>query len=374
MFNPDSTLKVYRQVLDLPTADLRQEWLSRLDQGFLHLLERQKALPFSPRVEVRFDGRSPSARPGLGLPGNGLITMGGDEHGHVLGADGQPYQADSDPVWHRWGVLLHEAGHVVFETLGRAFLPEDFPPAMTEVLNTYVFALFLSNPMRHAFAESFADCFSSLILMNTERPEARIEVENLLNGRRQSRQSYDQLAGDQPDAADRIVHRGDLALQRVLHQTYPIAPEEVIECALSCASDGLVDHWRMGPARAFEALERSWLVLDPMYAAGKVRRAFEGGFDLTAAWAEHCPKHPLVRLWGPVVRESQEKYQEGELPLSLQDYTIEAPDAWKATWEAVFRRAMPAISHALEGYRSQLEHALHPPALGFMQRRLGAFR
>jgi len=371
MFNAERAYRYYEQALALPEAAARQDMLQKLDTAFLSHLAEEGILPACPKVEVRFDGSGSHVRAGVGLPGNGTIVLGSNDRGHVQGADNQPLPMGDllDPIWHRWAVLLHEAAHTAFETvIGQAFIPDNFPQAVAQALNIHVFAPFLDNPLRRQFNEAFADAFSALVLLGTCTPSADAEVLQLQAHRRAVRLAYEAhvATGRETDetTAERLIHQGDLALERAFHQPRPMPVAEVLGAALQCASDALVDQWRSQPERMEAMIERSWTDLDPMYAAGRVRRAMAEGVDLGLAWAQACPAHPLVRLWGPLTR------QEDGVDFDPITQQIQIHPQWRQKWETIYQRAIPAITHALEEARPHLTLALRPPALAFQSRRL----
>jgi hypothetical protein len=297
--------------------------------------------------------------------------MGGDAHGHVAEADGQRTIEGPapDPIWHRWGVLLHEAGHALFESVAHPFQPSGrtWSPSTVAALNTHAFAPFLDNPVRATFNEAFADSWSAIVLLATGAPEARQEIDRLLAFREQTRQAADHhWSRGQEDAGDGLIHTADHALRRVLAQPHltQVAPEDALALAQHCASDGMADRWGLNGALAIAAIERSWKTLNVARAAGEIRRAQAVNLNLAQIWGDAVPTHPWVNQWTALARQA---------PPGVTvhaDGRLEGQGDWLRAWEDLARQSAPLIERAFERQRDALTHALTPPTLALHGRRL----
>lgn len=163
----------------------------------------------------------------------------------------------SHDSWSHWATLLHEAAHTVGMRLARPFRTDRLEPGTIEDLNALLMGPLATPSTRQdgffhrCLQENFADVYSVMLLHRLAPGEAGVaqEVDNLIWGRRMSRErDFD------PHLAKRqllmsLPHQTDLAVQRTWetrHHWQNLDPEAMVQAACVLASNGVLEVMRPG--------------------------------------------------------------------------------------------------------------------------------
>ena len=359
------------------TARQEQETqLQHCDRDVLGLMFKKHYLPTLPKVHYGKDRGASEVR--TSLDGWGNITINTNDR------ELDRWKDQVDPVLMRWFILLHEASHCVFDVQPQKLQTSSLPTEQQDALNAWVFNTVFRGFLYRCLNEAFADTYAVMMMLQQDKQSARVQkiamdiqaVRHHLA--QEENDDFEAKQSKNKNAKPSVYLACEASLVRALgtqDQWIGLEPTQLLQQALQCASDGLMDamkqyaHTAAGQylvnslqgfpeyrnfisMYAIEMSEHTEQTL--LHSMGKIMGAHPG-WDFVQQLCHNIRPIMFEQLpW----QQQAGKYAAGQMDAEFCDYIHQAQTIAHTSSQMMESHEAPQLKQMMEAWQSDLVHQL----------------